>query len=41
MSTPSPTAELTNVSIRPMQEGDPAPARRIFRVAFGTFLGVA
>ena len=39
MSTPSPTTELSNVSIRPMQEADLVEARRIFRMAFGTFLG--
>jgi GNAT superfamily N-acetyltransferase len=40
MSTPSPITELSNVSIRPMQEADLVEARRIFRVAFGTFIGV-
>ena len=39
MSTPSPSKELTNVTIRSMQEADLVEARRIFRVAFGTFLG--
>ena len=40
MSTPSPGTELISVSIRPMQEADLIEARRIFRVAFGTFIGV-
>jgi len=40
MSTPSPTRELSNVLIRPMQEADLVEARRIFRVAFGTFIGL-
>jgi GNAT superfamily N-acetyltransferase len=39
MSTPSPGTEPIKVSIRPMQEADLVEARRIFRVAFGTFLG--
>jgi RimJ/RimL family protein N-acetyltransferase len=39
-STPSPSTELISVSIRPMQEDDLVEARRIFRVAFGAFLGV-
>ena len=39
MSTPSRGTEL-NVSIRSMQEGDLVEARRICRVAFGTFIGV-
>jgi len=39
MSMPSPSAEL-HVSIRPMQEADLVEARRIFRLAFGTFIGV-
>jgi GNAT superfamily N-acetyltransferase len=39
MSTPSPSKELTTVSVRPMREPDLAEARRIFRVAFGTFVG--
>ncbi len=38
MSTPSPSTELIGVSIRPMQEADLVEARRIFRIAFGTFL---
>lgn len=40
MSTPSPHTQLTSVSIRPLQEADLVEARRIFRLAFGTFLGV-
>ncbi len=40
MSTPSQSTELISVSIRPMREADLVEARRIFRVAFGTFLGV-
>jgi GNAT superfamily N-acetyltransferase len=40
MSTPPPSTELISVSIRPMQEADLVEARRIFRVAFGTFIGV-
>src|ERR1700686_307315 len=40
MSRSSPSTELTSVSIRPLQEADLVEARRIFRVAFGTFLGV-
>ncbi len=32
--------ELSNISVRPMQEADLVEARRIFRVAFGTFIGV-
>jgi hypothetical protein len=40
MSTPSPGTEL-NVSARPMQEADLVEARRICRVAFGTFIGVS
>jgi RimJ/RimL family protein N-acetyltransferase len=40
MSTPAPSKELSNVSVRPMQEADLVEARRIFRVAFGTFIGV-
>src|ERR1700739_1520541 len=39
MSTPSASAQ-SSVSIRPMKEADLEEARRIFRVAFGTFLGV-
>lgn len=40
MSTPSPATELSNVLIRPMQEADLVEARQIFRVAFGTFIGL-
>ena len=39
MSTPSQSRELASVSVRPMREPDLAEARRIFRVAFGTFVG--
>ncbi len=38
MSTPASTE--SNVLIRPMKEADLGEARRIFRLAFGTFLGV-
>ncbi|HMD85444.1 MAG TPA: GNAT family N-acetyltransferase [Terriglobia bacterium] len=40
MATLSPSTELISVSIRLMQEADLVEARGIFRVAFGTFLGV-
>ena len=41
MSTPSLSEEAAGViSIRPMLEADLVEARRIFRIAFGTFLGV-
>lgn len=40
MPAPSPSSELVSVSVRPMQEADLVEARRIFRVAFGTFIGV-
>jgi len=40
MSTPSPTTEFPSVSIRLMREADLVEARRIMRVAFGTFIGV-
>ena len=40
MLTQSPRKDSTSVSIRPMQEADLVEARRIFRVAFGTFIGV-
>jgi hypothetical protein len=40
MPTPSPSTELNSVSIRPTREADLVEARRIFRVAFGTFIGV-
>jgi GNAT superfamily N-acetyltransferase len=39
MSTPSQSKELASVSVRPMREPDLAEARRIFRIAFGTFVG--
>jgi N-acetylglutamate synthase-like GNAT family acetyltransferase len=39
MSTP-PASTESSVSIRPMLEADLNEARRIFRLAFGTFLGV-
>ena len=32
--------EAKNVSVRPMQQNDLEEARRIFRLAFGTFIGV-
>jgi GNAT superfamily N-acetyltransferase len=40
MPMPSQSREAASVSVRPMEEGDLVDARRIFRVAFGTFLGV-
>jgi GNAT superfamily N-acetyltransferase len=40
MSMPSQGKEAVPISVRPMLEADLADARRIFRVAFGTFLGV-
>jgi hypothetical protein len=40
MSMPSQSKEAAPISVRPMLEADLAGARRIFRVAFGTFLGV-
>jgi len=40
MSMPSQNQEAAEASVRPMQEADLVEARRIFRVAFGTFLGV-
>lgn len=40
MSNPSESNCSTSVSIRPMREADLVEARRIFRVAFGTFIGV-
>ncbi len=40
MSTPSISPDFAPVSIRLMQEGDLVEARRIMRVAFGTFIGV-
>lgn len=39
MSTPSQSKMLTSVSVRPLREPDLLEARRIFRVAFGTFIG--
>jgi len=39
MSTPSPNKVLTSLSVRAMREADLAEARRIFRIAFGTFVG--
>ncbi|MBV9082235.1 MAG: GNAT family N-acetyltransferase [Acidobacteriaceae bacterium] len=40
MPTPSLSKEAADISVRPMLEADLVEARRIFRVAFGTFLGV-
>lgn len=40
MSTPLPSPELSDVSVRLMREADLVEAGRIFRAAFGTFLGV-
>ena len=40
MSTPAQGKELASVSVRPMRETDLIEARKIFRTAFGTFLGV-
>jgi ribosomal protein S18 acetylase RimI-like enzyme len=40
MATPSQSRQTIDISIRPMQQSDLEEARRIFRVAFGTFLGV-
>jgi GNAT superfamily N-acetyltransferase len=40
MSSPSSSTEGTHVSIRPMRKADLNDARRIFRIAFGTFLGL-
>ena len=39
MSTPSASTE-SSVFIRPMKDADLGEARRVFRLAFGTFLGV-
>ncbi|MGH9691999.1 MAG: GNAT family N-acetyltransferase [Candidatus Acidiferrales bacterium] len=39
MSTPLRSEELASVSVRPMREPDLVEARRIFRVAFATFVG--
>jgi N-acetylglutamate synthase-like GNAT family acetyltransferase len=41
MATPSQSKQPINVWVRGMQEADLEEARRIFRVAFGTFLRVA
>ena len=40
MPTPAQAKEAVNVSIRSLQENDLAEARSIFRMAFGTFMGV-
>jgi GNAT superfamily N-acetyltransferase len=40
MATPAPDAQAGEVLVRPMQQADLMDARKIFRVAFGTFLGV-
>jgi ribosomal protein S18 acetylase RimI-like enzyme len=40
MATPLQSKQTTNASVRAMQEADLEEARRIFRVAFGTFIGV-
>lgn len=40
MSSQLRTPEAVNISVRPMQEVDLDEARKIARVAFGTFLGV-
>jgi GNAT superfamily N-acetyltransferase len=40
MSTPVQAKETINASIRPVRDTDLMEARRIFRVAFGTFMGV-
>ena len=39
MSTPSPEKQIVPVSVRPLRERDLVEARRIFRLAFGTFIG--
>jgi hypothetical protein len=39
MSTPTQGKAVGSVSVRPMLETDLVEARRIFRVAFGTFVG--
>ena len=41
MPTPAARKESPAVSVRPMEEKDLMEARRIFRLAFGTFLGVS
>lgn len=40
MSTPVQAKEIINASIRPVRDSDLPEVRRIFRVAFGTFMGV-
>lgn len=40
MSTPAQTKEDVDASIRSLHDADLTEARRIFRVAFGTFVGV-
>ncbi|MBV8830815.1 MAG: GNAT family N-acetyltransferase [Acidobacteriaceae bacterium] len=40
MPMPSLSKEAADVSVRPMREADLVEARKIFRVAFGTFIGV-
>jgi GNAT superfamily N-acetyltransferase len=40
MPTPAQAKEAVNVSIRSLQENDLTEARSIFRMAFGTFMGV-
>lgn len=40
MSTPSQKTVAAEILVRPMRETDLVFARRIFRVAFGTFIGV-
>jgi GNAT superfamily N-acetyltransferase len=40
MATAAQNTTSGNVSIRPMQQADLLEARRIFRLAFGTFIGV-
>src|SRR5437762_12630713 len=40
MATWSPTKEVNSVKVRTMQEADLVEARKIFHIAFGTFLGV-
>lgn len=41
MPAPSQKTDAANVSIRPVMEEDLREARRIFRVAFGTFIGLS
>jgi len=40
MSAPGQSKEPIVTTVRPMLEGDLAGARRIFSLAFGTFIGV-